>query len=336
MSLSEFSLIARFFQRDILPAPNDATGIGDDAALIPSLQTGHCVVCTDMLVAGRHFLHDDCPFDIAWKALAVNLSDLAAMGATPRHCLLSLALPHTKERWLARFAEGFFDCADTFGIRLIGGDTTAGPLTISITAMGHVESPALLRSWAQPGDDIWVSGKIGLAACGLAFRTKVYQASGDFETDCIKALYRPKPRLKLGQQIASIAHAAIDISDGLLSDLGHILTASNVGATVCLDALLEREPRFSQLPQDMAFQAICHGGDDYELCFTAPKNVSDQLLEISKTLDIPLTNIGTITAETGLTLYHQNQPVTVEGHGFDHFIDSDASTCLTGRSQTKK
>ncbi|MDP1636422.1 MAG: thiamine-phosphate kinase, partial [Gallionellaceae bacterium] len=218
--MSEFDLIKRFFTR---PAPGAILGVGDDAALLRVGEGMELAVSTDMLVSGTHFLPDADPFLLGHKALAVNLSDLAAMGATPRWATLAIALPSADEDWLRRFSDGFFVLADEFGVELVGGDTTRGPLNLCVTIMGEVpQGRALRRDGAQAGDDIWISGTLGDAALGLAQLQGKTVLPDDMRERCLAALQQPQPRIALGMALRGIAHSAIDISDGLLADLGHI------------------------------------------------------------------------------------------------------------------
>ena len=319
--ISEFELISRYFKQ-LHTTAGVSVGIGDDAALVEAFCTGYRVVCSDMLVENRHFFSDDEPYDVGWKSLAVNLSDIAAMGATPHQALLSIALPKADTLWLANFSTGFFECAKAYNVHLIGGDTTCGPLTVSVTAVGHVEKPVLLRKNAQIGDTIWVSGKIGMAALGLQIRKDKLSVSEDLKVDCLKELYHPIPRIDLGLKLAEFAHAAIDISDGLLADLTHILRASTVGARVSLDALITLDSRFAQIDDTVLLHAICHGGDDYELCFTTDPADDDKVITLANEMDLTLTPIGRIMDVPGLVTCIADVPLEIEGHGFDHFLDN--------------
>jgi thiamine-monophosphate kinase len=263
---SEFDLIARYFTR---PARSAVLGVGDDAALLRPAAGMELAISTDMLVSGQHFLPDTDPRRLGHKALAVNLSDLAAMGATPRWALLSLALPEADEAWLAAFAAGFFALAEHHGVELVGGDTTRGPLNVNVTILGEVEAGrALRREGAQAGDDIWVSGELGGAALALRrLRDEIVLDLEDAES-CQARLEAPEPRLALGKGLLGLAHAAIDISDGLLADLGHILERSRKGARIEA-ARIPAAPALTSRP-DLIAPCAYSGGDDYELCFTAP------------------------------------------------------------------
>lgn len=318
---SEFNLIEKYFTR---PSKVDL-GVGDDAALFSVAEGMQIAVSTDMLVAGTHFFHDAAPYDIGWKVLAVNVSDMAAMGAKPKWATLAISLPHAEESWLADFSRGFFACAEEFKVALIGGDTTRGPLNISVTILGEAPyGKALRRDGAKAGDDIWVSGNLGNAALGLAhLQNKLHTA---FNLDdgyiefCLNALHRPQPRVSLGLALTNLAHSAIDISDGLLSDLGHILKASNVGAEIRLDKLPCSLFISKHLHEKQIQQYILAGGDDYELCFTAPQKHRQLINALSAELKLPISLIGTIHNESGLVALDQNNhKITLEKTGYDHF-----------------
>jgi thiamine-monophosphate kinase len=321
-TMSEFNLIKQYFTR---LAPQADLGVGDDAALIHVASGMQLAISSDMLVAGTHFLHDCAPYDIGWKALAVNVSDMAAMGAQAKWATLAIALPNIDEQWLAEFSSGFFACADEFGIDLIGGDTTKGPLNISVTIMGEVPTgKALRRDGAKIGDDIWVSGQLGSAALGLAhLDNKISQDKIKLENDALQAsidaLHRPIPRADLGLKLREIATSCIDVSDGLLADLGHILKASNCGATVDLEKIpcIELLKNNLQNPQFQTY--ILAGGDDYELCFTAPPTQREAINLLSKQLNLPITCIGSTRMAIGLQATYKNENLTLLKQGFDHF-----------------
>lgn len=312
----EFELIREFFTR---PAPDASVhlGVGDDAALI-AVPAGHeLVVTTDTLVAGRHFPEDAAAFDIGWKALAVNLSDLAAMGAQARWLTLALTLPASDEDFLQEFARGFFALADQENVSLVGGDTTRGPLSITVTAMGIVpEGAALRRSGARVGDDVYVSGTPGDAGLGLRLVLgQWHDALSDAARDvALQRLQRPQPRLALGAQLRGVASACLDVSDGLAQDLGHLLQASHVGAELMLELL----PRSAALAEtDAAFADILAltSGDDYELLFTAPASAREKVA----LLDPPCTRIGTVTAAPGLVFFRDGRAIAMPQGGFLHF-----------------
>jgi len=310
---SEFTLIERYFRRE---TRHSVLGVGDDGALIRPSPDCELAISTDMLVAGTHFFPDANPFDLGWKALAVNLSDMAAMGAQPRWALLALALPQADEAWIAGFSSGFHACADTFGIDLIGGDTTKGPLNVCVSILGEVpKGQALLRSGARPGHDIWVSGRPGRAALALAHLQGRLCLEEPALTDCLAALHRPQPRVALGLALREmgLATAAIDVSDGLLADLAHVLKASGVAAR--LDLPVPPSPTFS----DRCFLA---GGDDYELLFTAPEERHEEVLALGLRLDLPVTRIGLICYGPAGDMdvrTPEGAPVRIDRLGYDHF-----------------
>jgi len=316
--LSEFDLIRRFFTHS---TTHTALGVGDDAALMALTPGMMLAVSTDMLVAGRHFFADADPRLLGRKALAVNLSDLAAMGATPRWATLSLALPQADEAWIAAFAAGFFEMAEHFSVDLVGGDTTGGPLNLSVTIMGEVPAGmALRRSGARAGDDIWVSGKLGDAALALAHLQGRLVLSEQDAARCLPALHDPTPRVALGEALLGYAHSAIDISDGLLADLGHILECSGVAAQIEFAAVPVSATLRSQLSSEAARGCVLAGGDDYELCFTAPAARHEEIAAIGQRLGVPLTRIGAILAGNGLQLLNQSgKEMTIGKTGFDHF-----------------
>ncbi|MEW5891640.1 MAG: thiamine-phosphate kinase [Pseudomonadota bacterium] len=315
---SEFDLIARYFTR---PTPSARLGVGDDAALLAPEPGFELAVSSDMLVAGTHFFADADPVALGHKALAVNLSDLAAMGARPRWALLSLALPEADEAWLEQFSSGFLALADVHGVELVGGDTTRGPLNLSVTILGEVEAgQALRRDAAQAGDDIWVSGELGGAALGLAWLKGELALEANEAADCLDRLQRPRPRLALGRALLGLAHAAIDISDGLLADLGHILERSRLGAQLHLASLPLAQAAARRLEQPQVLRAVVAGGDDYELCFTAPPAQAAQVLQAAAAVGVPVARVGSITAEPGLALFDAHGGLMpMDAGGFDHF-----------------
>ncbi|MGK2953071.1 MAG: thiamine-phosphate kinase [Thiobacillus sp.] len=314
----EFDLIARHFTR---ATPGAVLGVGDDCALLAPTPGMQLAVSSDMLLEGRHFSPQDSPAGIGHKSLAVNLSDLAAMGATPRWATLSIALPEANDAWLTAFTRGFFRMADQHGIELVGGDTTRGALTISITVMGEVPpDQALRRDGAKPGDDVWVSGVIGSAALALAYRQgRLFMEQVD-AAKVLPALYLPTPRVELGIALRGIASSAIDISDGLLGDLGHILERSHVGATLEFAALPTLPVAQAYLHEKVARRCVLAGGDDYELCFTAARDKRDMVLAAAETAAVVVTRIGQIHATAGLTVRDADgQPLPIEHTGYDHF-----------------
>jgi thiamine-monophosphate kinase len=274
-----------------------------------------------MLVAGTHFLPNADPGDLGWKTLAVNVSDIAAMGAAPRWALLAAALPAATETWVAAFAKGFFECADAFGIDIVGGDTTKGPRNFCVTIFGEVpQGEALLRSGAKPGDEIWVSGKPGLAALGLAHLQGRCVLEEPALTACLAALHRPQPRVALGLALRGIASAAIDVSDGLLADLGHVMEQSKTAATVHFERLPGLALAFGDDSQ-LARDCLLAGGDDYELAFTAPAARHAEIEALAASLRLALACIGTVAAGDAGTvnLLENGRPMAQQRRGFDHF-----------------
>jgi thiamine-monophosphate kinase len=302
---SEFELIQRYFSR---PARHALLSVGDDAALLRPDAGAELAVSTDLLLEGRHFAKGADPRLLGHKALAVNLSDMAAMGATPRWATLAIALPAADEAWIAAFADGFYALAARYDVDLIGGDTTRGPLTLCVAILGEVPAGlALMRGGARPGDDIWVSGELGGAALAL-------EQPGN--TAAAKRLHQPEPRVELGERLRGIAHAAIDVSDGFAQDLGHILERSGLGAVV----------RYADLPKvpcpDAVLQQRCvlSGGDDYELVFTAPQPARAQVEALAAALGLALTRVGSIQpGEPKLQLLDARGKPMTAARGYDHF-----------------
>jgi thiamine-monophosphate kinase len=318
--LSEFDLIARYFTRLPRTAGPVRLGVGDDCALLtPSVGT-ELAVSTDMLVEGRHFFPDADPFQLGHKCLAVNLSDLAAMGAKPLAFTLALALPAVDETWLAAFSQGMLALADLHGIELVGGDTTKGPLTICLTVMGEVPSGAALRrDAARAGDDLWVSGSLGDARLALSILQNTAGIDASLLALCAPRLHQPEPRVALGLALRGIAHAAIDVSDGLLGDLGHVLKRSKVGAVINADAL-PAGVALSTQPVAMQREFALNGGDDYELCFTAPLAQRDAVLAAAQTCGTAISRIGRITSDHALVVIDSSgATIPVAVHSFDHF-----------------
>lgn len=319
--MGEFDLIERFFQR---PARRAVLGVGDDCALIQPAAGQQLAISSDMLVEGRHFLSTVDPERLGHKALAVNLSDLAACGASPVAFTLALALPRADHAWLEGFSRGLFQLADAQGCELIGGDTTQGPLTISITVFGEVPpDQALLRHAAQAGDDIWVSGTLGDARLALEVFRGSCTVSGEVFERVRARMECPSPRVELGQALRGVAHAAIDVSDGLLGDLGHVLKRSGVGAqidTAWVQGSAAITPDVMSLPWPRRLDCVLAGGDDYELLFTAPVLHRERVHAAASDVDVPVTRIGRITQETGLrVLDPQGQPINRRFASFDHF-----------------
>jgi thiamine-monophosphate kinase len=326
--MGEFDLIAQYFQR---PARHAALGVGDDCALLQPMPGNQMAISTDMLVAGRHFLPDVDPYTLGHKALAVNLSDLAACGARPLAFTLALALPQADPQWLAPFSRGMFALADAHDCELIGGDTTQGPLNICITVMGEVpvvqgRSQALLRSGARAGDDIYVSGTLGDARLALDAMRGMPALPAAQLAAARQRMDTPEPRVALGMALRGVASAAIDISDGLLGDLGHILDASQVGArldTAAAITLLRHGRAASDivLPAATRLACVLGGGDDYELAFTAPVAAREAVERAAIRSATPVTRIGQVLPEAGMHLVDaQGAGVENTFRSFDHFV----------------
>ncbi|MFI9458608.1 thiamine-phosphate kinase [Acinetobacter sp. NPDC052428] len=304
--MAEFSIIDTYFNRK--NANSVDLGVGDDSALLTPPSQQQLVICADTLVAGRHFPMNTDPHAIGWKSVAVNLSDITAMGATPHSILLALSLPQIDHDWLKAFSQGLYDCCDQFGVSLIGGDTTQSPhLTLSVTALGWVDiGQAILRSGAKPGDLICVSGTVGDAAFALQHLGHPLQKRLDY----------PTPRCQLGAALKGLAHSMIDVSDGLAQDLGHILKASQVGARLQLENL-PISPALHALSDEQKWQYALAGGDDYELCFTISPQNYEKLLQ--KQLDVSISIIGTIQQQHGLTFEKDGVDHSLQFNGYQHF-----------------
>ena len=320
--MSEFDLIKQHFTR---PTRHTNLSVGDDAALISFSAEMELAISTDMLVSGIHFFSDADPYHLGWKSLAVNISDMAAMGANPKWATLAIALPHEDDQWLSQFSQGFFACASAYSVDLIGGDTTRThskeALTISVQIMGEVPlGQAIKRSGAKVGDGIWVSGPLGKAAAALKHLLKDIRIPEDELSEHLQALHKPLPRVDLGIALRNIANSCLDISDGLLGDLQHILKASNVGAEITLSAIPTSKFIALHLHDSSFQQFILAGGDDYELCFTAPQDKTSDIRTLAQTLKLPLTKIGTITSAPGLRVWDaEQQAVVLNKLGYNHF-----------------
>ncbi len=311
--MNEFSIIQRFFTKQSVSRKDVILGIGDDAAITAPPLDHHLVTTTDTLVSGVHFPIETDPYDIGWKSLAVNLSDLAAMGATPAWLTLALTLPEVDEVWLENFSLGFFTLATEHQAQLIGGDLTRGPLTITIQAQGFIPTgKTIQRNTAKSGDLIYVTHTLGDASAALAMLQKKINVPHEYQKNILTKLNRPIPQIKIGEQLQSIASSAIDISDGLAADLGHILEKSTAGAEINVDSLPLSEA-LQHLDKKDALRFALSGGDDYELCFTVPDNKKHLV-------PAECICIGKITNTNRLDLRHSdgttyNLPVT----GYQHF-----------------
>ncbi len=310
----EFDLIARHFSP---PTRHTVLAGGDDAALLAPTPGTELAVSTDMLVLGRHFLPDTDPQRLGHKTLAVNLSDMAAMGAKPRWATLSLSLPAADEAWIAAFMRGFLALAREHDVDLVGGDTTAGPLNLCVQIMGEVPvGQALRRSGARAGDVVWVSGTLGEAAIGLRHLRGEWVLHGDERQRCLDRLECPQPRVELGLALRGLAHAAIDLSDGLVADIGHI--AQRSGMHVVLRWVQVPRPAFGH--EADALECALTGGDDYELCFTAPAHATGTIHALAQRLSLPLTAVGHVEEGSGVAVYDaEGLPLALPAPGFDHF-----------------
>jgi len=321
MALSEFEIIRRFFTH---PARGAVLGVGDDAAIVRARRGMELVVSADMLVEGRHFSRGANPEQLGHKALAVNLSDMAAMGAVPRWVTLSVALPGVNVRWLKSFMRGFMRLARRHGVDLVGGDTTRGPLNISVQIIGEVPAGrALRRDGARAGDDVWVSGTLGDAALALAAAKRRIALAPRERARLEEKLHSPTPRIVLGKGLRGVARSAIDVSDGLVADLGHICERSRVSATVQLDRIPVSAILRQHLARPAARAALLAGGDDYELVFTAGRSRREIIARLSRRLRLKLTCIGKILRRRGTPLVTvldtDGRPVALGQTGYKHF-----------------
>ena len=319
--MGEFDLIKRYFSRKSLQ--NDVSlSVGDDCA-ITSIPSGYqLAITTDTLVEGTHFLPSISPADLAYKSVAVNLSDLAAMGATPTWMSLALTLPEIKEAWLAEFSQSLFAILDRYGVSLIGGDTTKGPLSITLTAQGFLpENQGLFRHQAKVGDWIFVSGFLGDSAAGLDLLLQNRKIENESDRYFIQRHLRPTPRVELGLALRSFSCCALDISDGLLADLEHILERSQVGAEIYLENLPLSHHLCTQYEQTQAEKFALTGGEDYELCFTVSEEKRKEMEQVLRSQGIKVTCIGQILpATSGLNLLKNGKKIALPTHiGFDHF-----------------
>lgn len=322
MACGEFELIARYFNRVTSSRRDVEKGIGDDCALLNVPEKRTLAISTDTLVEGVHFLRDIHPADLGYKALAVNLSDLAAMGADPAWLTLALTLPDIDEEWIAAFSDSLFESLDYYDMQLIGGDTTRGPRSITLGIHGLIPAgKALKRSGARPGDWIFVTGTLGDSAAGLALLQHHVRIDDPAVHEAlIKRHLRPMPRILQGQALRNLASAAIDISDGLIADLGHILRASGCGARLNLDAMPFSSTLRDHFTPEQSLRWALSGGEDYELCFTVPEINRGALDVALGHHGVPYTCVGQMTSESeGLVLLQQGDPVKLNLKGFDHF-----------------
>lgn len=318
MALGEFDLIRRYFSR---ATPSAALGVGDDAALVAPTPGLQLAIAADTLVEGRHFFAGADPYSLGWKALAVNLSDMAAMGARPRWFTLCLTLPRAEPEWLEAFAAGLYTVAERHGVELIGGDTTSGPMAFSVQILGEVApNLALRRDGARVGDDVWLSGPTGAAALAVEARYNRLTLEPVDLHHCAARLDRPEPRVALGLALAGVAHAAIDVSDGLLADAGHLAERSGVALRLWMAQLPALPVSAALMTSDAALRAAVSGGDDYELCFTAPPVQREFIHQLGEKLGLPLALIGQVEAGEGVSLSDlTGRPYRADRQGFDHF-----------------
>lgn len=314
MTINEFDIINKYFRKQIIKRDDVILDIGDDCAIVQPPQDTQLAITTDTLNAGIHFPIATNAFDIGFKSLAVNLSDLAAMGAAPAWATLSLTLPKVDETWLQEFSKGFFELANRYNVQLIGGDLTHGPLAVTVEAFGFVpKNKFLTRRAAKPGDLIYVTNNLGDAALALDYLTQKRSISIEFQEAVLQKLNRPEPQIEAGKKLLEVAQAAIDISDGLAADLGHILEESQVGAVVYVDQIPLSDALRKSATKEEAISLALNGGDDYELCFTVPK-------EKQHLVDPKFICIGEITEKLGLHLQFSNgRKYEEEPKGYKHF-----------------
>jgi thiamine-monophosphate kinase len=320
--MKEFELIKHFFTKQAVKRKDVELGIGDDCAVLAPIENQNIVVTTDTLVAGVHFPHQTDAKAIGHKAVAVNLSDIAAMGAKPSWLSLAITLPEVNELWIKDFCAGVFELCDFYNVELIGGDTTQGPLSITITAQGITPQDSYLqRSGAKAGDWLYVTGELGDAALALQHITgKVDIEVQAFDVIRTKLDY-PKPRVLAGQMLREYASSAIDLSDGLVADLGHLCQASNVGANLVLDALPLSTIMRDSLLQDDAIKLALSGGDDYELLFTVSEDNKVGMETAMSHAGTPVSCIGQLNASHTITTTLNNKPISINTEGFEHFAD---------------
>ncbi|MEW8403445.1 MAG: thiamine-phosphate kinase [Candidatus Thiodiazotropha taylori] len=319
----EFALINQYFKQLTTPRQDVVLGVGDDAALLQVSEQSLLVVSVDTMVSGVHFFEDVSAEALGHKALAVNLSDMAAMGAEPSWATLALTLPEVDEQWIAGFCRGFAELANRFNVSLVGGDTTRGPLSLTVQIHGMVaKDQAMRRDGAQVGDDIYVTGTLGDAAMGLRLLEST-QALTAAQQKLVDRLERPQPRVKAGIALRHLANSAIDLSDGLLADLGHVLKQSGVGASLQLEKLPLSTELLSVMGDKMDWSQVVSGGDDYELCLTLPAECREVVSAVARQLSLPISRIGCVEAEPGLRCFDmQGEAWHPPQLGFDHFRTS--------------
>ncbi|MDF1644589.1 MAG: thiamine-phosphate kinase [Pseudomonadales bacterium] len=323
--MNEFELIHHYFKQRYSDAAGSASGIslgiGDDAAVLQPTLGCQTVVAVDTLVSGVHFPENASAYDIGWRSLAVNLSDLAAMGAVPRWFTLALTIPSINKDWLQAFSAGLFGCAQDYNIKLVGGDTTAGPLTLSVQVVGEVaDGNYLTRSGAREGDSVYLTGHIGDAMAGLGIMQNRYSAGGTQREYLLNRFMKPTPRIEAGLALSRLASAAIDISDGLVADLGHIAKASQLSAQLQLDKIPVSNPLIELLSRGTAQQLALSAGDDYEICFTVSSEKEQQLPGVFEKLQLNYSRIGEMKPGTGVSVLGENgTQVSDRSTGYQHF-----------------
>lgn len=318
--MKEFDLIGRYFTEQVVRRKDVVLGIGDDCAIVSPDERHHIAITTDTLVAGVHFPKNTAPRAIGHKAIAVNLSDLAAMGAEPNWISLALTLPDSNEEWLSEFCAGVFELAEYYNVQLIGGDTTQGPLTVTVTAQGSIpKDKHLSRSGAKAGDWLYLTGDVGDAALALKFLNNEVDVQSIFHEQILTKLDYPKPRVLAGQALREYASSAIDVSDGVISDLGHICKASNVGANLVLDSLPLSKAMLDSLPQEDAVKLALTGGDDYELLFTVSEDNKVGMETAMSNAGVKVTCIGQLNGTEKITTTLDSKPIKIDAKGFEHF-----------------
>jgi len=324
--MKEFDLINRYFSKQVSKRKDVVLGIGDDCALLTPAENQHIAVTTDTLVSGVHFPENTSPRAIGHKAVAVNLSDLAAVGAEPTWISLALTLPEVSEEWVSEFATGVFELCEFYNVQLVGGDTTQGPLSITITAQGIVpKNKFLSRSAAKVGDWLYVTGELGDAALALKNIQGEVALDGSSKDRVIEQLDYPKPRVLAGQLLRDYATAAIDLSDGLLADLKHICKGSNVGARLKLENVPISKIMLNTLGRDKAIELAVSGGDDYELLFSVSEDNKVGMETALSNSGIPTTCIGQLTGCEGVTTLLDGEKVIINNNGFEHFSELELS-----------
>jgi len=309
---TEFELIEKYFNKKSMKAHK---GIGDDAALFERDKDNYWAISTDMLNEKIHFLPNTNPYKLGWKAMAVNVSDILSMGASPMFALLSIALPKSNSEWLKKFSQGFFACCKLYNAELIGGDTTKGPLSINVTVLGSVNKKnVLLRSGAKIEDDIWVTGELGLAALGLKIAKKNITAPSTLSKKSMDALEKPVPDMIAIKKIHSFCNAGIDVSDGFIADLNHILNASKVGAKVFLDDL----PINNWLRKNKKVDLALYGGDDYQTILTASKKMRSTIEKLIKKNKLDISRVGFVTRDKKLVMDDHDKEIKLK-KGYEHF-----------------